>query len=390
MNSRHQTLALIAMAALTIYVLACRPSFSPDGSKVLFPCLDPETQSASVVLYDRTTRKSERVFALPGAGGAKEAPVLSAQWTPDGKQAVVIWHDEESKRFQVVVLPLGGRNPTRFFQVPEVKGTASRPGDSALMSLVIPPPIVGRHLFLGGESLLRLDLETGEIKTEKISQEGIYLTREGAQVYYFAGEDDEAEVGRLDTEKLTRTPLLQLKAKEQGEEFSPFLAFTKDGARIAVTRGKEANAQLLIYRGRQLEKTIPIGSEKQPMALGNSLWSPDGKTIYAAAVLKPTGPAKDFQFAVCEVPVQGGDVRIIPLFVIDGSKGLDDAANMFFQIALSPDGKTLAASFPFLDQEKVKAEDRALFLINLASGSRKVTRMPIPLAPALKSAVKKE
>lgn len=131
MNCRHHTLALIALAALTIYVLACRPSFSPDGSKVLFPCIDPETKSASVVLYDRTTKKSEHVFALPGAGGSKDAPVLSAQWMPDGKQAIVIWHAEESKSFQVVVLPLGSRNPTRF--IPEWKMVIAGMGAHCLL-----------------------------------------------------------------------------------------------------------------------------------------------------------------------------------------------------------------------------------------------------------------
>ena len=387
MNSRHHTLALIALAALTIYVLACRPSFSPDGSKVLFPCLDPETQSASVVLYDRATRKSERIFALPGVGGLKESPVLSAQWTPDGKQAIVIWHDEDRKSFQVAVLPLGSRNPTRFFQVPYAKGKTNSSGDFAWMGLVIPPPIVGRYLFLGGESILRLDLETGETKTEKISQEGIYLTSEGGRIYYFTGDDDEAEIGRLDTEKLARTPLLELKAKDHGEEFSPFLSFTKDASRIAVTRGKSQLAAL-IYRGGSW-KTIPSGPRNS-----RSLWKhalvADGRMIYAAAVLKPAEPSKDFQFVVCEIPVQGGDIRIIPLFLTEGSKGLDDMAYLFFQIALSPDGKTLAASFPFQEQEKVKAEDRALFLVNLTSRPPKVTRIPIQLAPISKSAVQKK
>ena len=65
-------------------------------------------------------------------------------------------------------------------------------------------------------------------------------------------------------------------------------------------------------------------------------------------------------------------------------------AYLFFQIALSPDGKTLAASFPFQEQEKVKAEDRALFLVNLTSRPPKVTRIPIQLAPISKSAVQKK
>jgi len=53
MNIRDHILAAIGVGAFILCVLACRPAFSPDGKKVVFPVFDPGSEQTTVMLYDR-------------------------------------------------------------------------------------------------------------------------------------------------------------------------------------------------------------------------------------------------------------------------------------------------------------------------------------------------
>jgi hypothetical protein len=75
-------------------------------------------------------------------------------------------------------------------------------------------------------------------------------------------------------------------------------------------------------------------------------------------------------------------MRETPLFQLSGS--LNDSVACLLQIALSPDGKTIAASSALCEEE-----EHALYLVDITSSKRKVTKIPIPGPPARKSKTQK-
>jgi len=370
MNSRNHIYGLIGIAAFTIYVLACRPAFSPDGRRILIPSFDSESKRIAVLLYDRDTKKLSRFFEASSPGTDKAGNVASVTWATDGKQAIAVWPQADDK-IMVAMLPLGTAAPTRLFIVPDKK--------EAAISLMLPPPIVGRHLFLGGETISRLDLETGEINTATIEGEAIYLESHRNLIFYVSGRDKAGEVGTLDPERLTRNPIFQFKADNNAG--GPFLAVTRDGSHIALVTGEEKAPSIAVYGGSELIRTIAVGSESKPITLGNIFWSADEKTIYAAAFRVPTNDPQGSQFELCEISVAGNQMRETPLFQLSGS--LDDSAACFLQIALSPDGKTVAASSALCEEE------HALYLVDMTRSKRKVTKIPIPEPPARRSKTQK-
>ena len=59
---RASILPLIGLIALSAYILACRPGFSPDGSQVVYPVLDEKTNSFRIVVYDLKQKKNTTLF----------------------------------------------------------------------------------------------------------------------------------------------------------------------------------------------------------------------------------------------------------------------------------------------------------------------------------------
>lgn len=347
---------------------SCEEKVSPDGRRILIPSFDSESKRVAVLLYDRDTKKISRIFEVPALGTDKGGNAISVTWTADGKQGVAVWSQADDK-LMVAVLPLGIAAPTRLFDV-------STKGREAAASLMLPPPIVGRHLFLGGESISRLDLETGETTTAGIESEVIYLEKHRNQILYVCGKDKTGEVGTLDPERLTRKPLFQFKADNNGG--GPFLAVTKDGLKIALVTGEEKEPRIAIYQGSELVREIAVGSESSPITLRNIFWSADEKTIYTAGFRERTNDSGGLQFELCEIPVGGNPMRETPLFELPGS--LLDSMACMLQIALSPDGKTLAASSALAEEA-----GHALYLVDMTSSKRKVTKIPIPVPANTKS-----
>ena len=389
MNSakiRDTLLTLLGVAALVVYVLACRPSVSPDGTRVVFPIIYQNTNKVSVVLYDLKKKALETIFDVPGA--KDEFLAYSAQWLHDGRQVLI------NGVSSIMILPLDLPKPTRFIPLKYVLDP---------YTLALPPPVVGDCQFLAGQtsaeydkgntsgdkkySFLRVNLDTGETLSAP-SRGQCFLSGSGGQVYYVAetpDDDDKSyEVGRLDTDKLVQIPMLHVKETESGE-ITPFLAPSKDGSRIALAGKLQHASRILVFRNGALERTIAVGSEESSITVGNAEWAPTGDTLYVAYTKKPA-KEDNSQYGVLEIPVNGGEIRSMPLFT-----GKDDNDPLlFFQIALSPDARQILTTSLCLDDKAIKAEDRALYLIDLKSPSRKVTKLAVPFPSAPESAAQKK
>jgi WD40 repeat protein len=373
-------LALLALTSLAVYILACRPSVSPDGSKVAFPVLDHRPDRSAAVIYDRNTRMLETVFESP----SEDASVCSVQWLPDGKHIVL------NGPKLIVTLPYGSPGATRTVALQEKLSEES---------LLLTPPIIGRYQFFTAESenkdpkqprgsaqpvLLRVDLTTGETLKVAAPKE-CYLIGHGDKLFYARmidqNRDKTYEIGTVDPSTLAQNPFLTLAQSEYGE-CSPFLAPAGDGARIALAAMLDEAPRIVILRGKSVEKVVPVAEKSSQMSLASLDWSTDGKTLYASFSRKVGD--KRFQFGILEIPALSGAPREIPLF--EGSEK-DNLTGL--QIALTPDGSQLITTSTAFDEETIRAEDRALYLIDIGSPSRKVNKVIVPPLPGANPGGKK-
>lgn len=377
----HIVLAVVGIGALTAYLVACRPSWSPDGSKVLFPYLDPGAKRAGIALYDKNTGKTSSIFSRPLEGGSPNAMFSCpwAQWDRKGERAVVVWANAgpgTPDEFHVQVLRIGAKEPDRKFVLRNVG--VFLPG--------MPLPEVQGSLFAAGDALVRMDLQTGAVERRKLQgRKDVVLVGHGDQIHYCAqlgGPKPAYEIGTVDPKKLVLRPGLKLRSEDVGEIF-PLITVAKDGSAIAIPSKKGKKYQLLLVAGDQLQKTITLELSSETHELGNLQWSPDGKTIYAALVARMKDQ-RSFELGVAEITVKTGGIRVTRLLRGRWEDTDTEMLRLFFQVALSPDGKTIAAA-PTCFLGKLEDEkDRALHLVDLTTPDRKVTKIPVPVPPGPK------
>ncbi len=408
MKSLRPTLALVALASLAIYVLACRSSFSPDGSKILMPAAGGEFEQGHLLMYDRPTAQWTHLLSVAKSHNGHTVPIPTAIWTADGKEVIASWAVES--KIVVSVLPVGGTGPTRFYQFDIT--TKDEDANEADNCLIEPPVLQGRHLLFGGQTLTVLNLDSGEINRQELpvsegtntAKKGIYLFGQGKVISYLMGSsEEEMEAGLLDFSDLAHLrPMPRVQLAPKKVDGNPFVAVSAPDGRLALTGGSEDNQSLLIYRQSQLERTFPFGAAtNNGTMLGNLIWSLDGKTLYAAGFrslepgpfakavhasyealrslgFNPTEPRPfDLQVLVCEIPLDGRPVRETPLFRMASSR--DKMFQMFYQIALSPDGRTIAVGDGFAgNHQESRKPNLALYLVDLSAESRPVSRIPIP------------
>lgn len=409
MKTLRRILAIIALGSLAVYVLACRSSFSPDGTKIVIPAAGGKGEQGHLLMYDRQAESWSHLLTVSKSSGGKDVvPIPSSIWTQDGKSVIATWFSEE-KLISVSVLPVGGAGPTRIFTLP-LGGDDDEEGGM----MVEPPVLSGSNLLFGGAAIRVLNLDTGEHDKQQIPGAGdtnapkkaIYFSSHGKQVCYLMGADDMVEAGRLNVSNIENIRLEpQLKLTLKKEDGNPFMAVSETGDRIAITGGDEHDQTLLIYRNSQLERSFPFGADtNKGTVLGNLIWSKDGRTIYAAGFrslaaspftkavhatyetirklgFNPREPQPlDFQVMVCEIPLDGSAIRETPLFRM-ASKG-DETYRLFYQISLSPDGRTIALSDGLATERN---RNLAVYFLDVSGEKRLPKRIPFP-AEIIKSA----
>lgn len=381
-SMRNSILALIAVASLVVYVLACA-TFSPDDSKVLYPTFEAKSGDLAVAVYDRVKGTAETVFVprfYPETSDRRSEPrLLRPQWLPDGKNILVAWpggKDAEKDGLALAVLPIAGKGATKLFFLPEAQDSMSR--------LLAPLTIAGSRVFLVGESnqVLRLDLVTGELAAHTMRNE-TYLIPDptGVRVLYLsavAGETNACQLGQLDPDTFEPRPMLRFNAEAIGE--MGFVALSPDGKCVALTQGQD---NLLVVRDGQRVALPALADKEEDVRFGNAVFAPKGDVLYASC-LRTAANETNTSLGFLEIPLDGGKVRRTQLLVATGK--MDDQTAPYFQISLSHDGRTLAVSSTFFGVEDsehtIKLEDCALFLVDLTSAERKVTRVPVPRSAA--------
>ena len=387
----HTFLGTIGLLAWLLFILGCTgwPSWSPDGTKILAPYVDPNAKQEGIALYDLKTHVARSIFVRPFTSDYDGNSVV-AQWESDGKRAIVIWPDE--KTFQVALLPVGWGRPARHFYL------GNREDD-----IPLPPfPELGGVLFVGGKQISRLNLKTGEMLSTPFStvnpQTGesvkteleveAYLSTDGSRVYYIRKlEAGDYELGTVDPNELALHPLFKVTSAEleargfTGAELYPLVAPEPHGSRLAVrVKGKTEDAIALFTQSGLQTVLKPDFGIKDPR-IGFPQWAPGGKLLYlcVAALVKE----EVAQYWVAEVPIDGGRVRMTKIARFKAESDWDDEFPLSLQVSLSPDGSTLATTTAGLSEKYVAPETkRALYLVNLRDPRRTVTSIPAPISPA--------
>lgn len=390
-SRRPSLLALTALAALTVYILACT-AFSPDDSKVLYTTISARTGATGIAVYDRATGKSELLFlpTFQNLEDRKTEPVmLRAQWLPGGKGILVAFPGKgnfDDDGLTLAVLPFGGTGPVKLLAQPGFK--------DAMQFLHSPMPIAGHFLFLTQEgqsnttTIIRLDLITGELDSRtNLPALTLLPAPHGNDIIYLAaapGDMDQAEVGFLNPDTFARTPAFQMEGSLlKSDKDEGFIALSRDGKRLALTDTDAGKPVCRVLQRGKLFKTVPLPESEKELSFGNAQFAPNGELLYISFLNRGAG-GTNASFGVFELPLNGGALRRNTL--IQGCGEQDDKNALVFQLDLSNDGKTLAIASTYLAYQEdransLKPADCALFLMNLADPQRPVTRVPIPLPP---------
>lgn len=373
-------LPLVALASLTVYILACGTSFSPDDSKVLYTTVDPKSGVTAIAIYDRASRTSRILFEPMIVSGDKpeeKAMVLRPQWMADGRGVVTAFVPGGEEGLVLAVCPLDGEKPSRLILVPEVA--------DSLKKLQMSMPLADHFLFLGGsDEIVRIDLETGDRRVVPGMPDMCFFGAQKRDTIVYTGSPEspepQVEIGVMNPLTFSRKPLFRLPSEDLKEDM--FFVLGGDGVKLAVT-GKDTNGAVVcrILQKDTGDKRLVVSSTNEDFTLGNGVFSPDGKALCFAYALKLESET-DTAYGLVEVPVDGSAPRRTPLLRCAKDDGLG-----FFQIGLSNDGKTVAVASTYLSAENaISAQDCALFLVDLADPERKVTKVPVPVLPENMSA----
>lgn len=393
MDKRKLLYALAGMggvAAWLVFILACTgwPAWSPDGSKVLFILSgpDPKSKDSAVALYDRATGSATALYSYRTS--AHDMTPM-AQFSRDGKQAILVLNRNDNQPSEVLSLPLNGQKPILHVVLPGTKEV-----------MLAPFPEVGGELFMGSDSVIRLNLTTGDLQIRKIEEgDGLLLKAAGDRVLYIAFEirrpgraDKGMQFGELNRDDLSLKPAFEFWDADQEKlgigDFNGLTLVPEPGGTHMLATAKAGDRPVLLLFGasgldRIIRPEFPAGCKIASLA-----WSADGRTIYAA-LLVPKADKNEQDLVVAEIPSGGGPLKTDSVLTLAKTKKPNDASEFAMSLSLAPDGKTLAISTGYVPPDSLKSEqDRALFLIDLTDQARKVIRIPAPALPkaAMKAA----
>jgi hypothetical protein len=380
-QSSGRLLSALALTGLAAYVLACA-SFSPDDSMVAFPTLDLKASATGVAVLYRQTGRTEQLFSMARISDlvqAKPEPrLLRAQWL-DNQRLVVAWAgtgDNEHQGLSVLSLPVVRKGPAIWRTLEGIEEMDQK--------LLDPLALAGSRLLVpvGSNQVARLDLNTGQVESHPCRGRAIALQSAGSadHVFYLAqdaSKEGTIEVGRLDAATFTQTPLLQVDGADFEKDAR--VAISADGKQMAWVAEKGGTPAVRLARPGQPVRLLPASARVEVAQLGNLCFSRKQDLLYAAFAGRNQGDAR-LSLGVLEIPLDGRPVQ--HTFVLEGTDKMGTEAATYFQLSLSHDGQTLAASSTYLlgekDKPEIKLSDYGLFLVDVAKWPHKITRVAPP------------
>ncbi len=390
----HVILMVVAIAAWMIFILACigGPAWSPDGTQILFTYRDVAHSRNSAALYDRKTDRVTLIFSQP-AEKADEIGI-EPEWQSDGTRALLtLYHTgSNNESCELLSIPVKSQLPLQAYSLGSTDGCMG------------PHPQIGNRIFFGGNRLRWIDLATGSTESKTFGDDLLLVSQSGEQISYVRavsrvsphGEGEPPkekgwEFGHIDisdmslklgfTVWLSEIPSLSKMVDELPQPF-----WNHEGSRFALISNStkdEHRTSVAFFDGvKGYDRSLTPDFGGREALLGNLVWSRDGSSLYASALVKTDQPAVS-EYCLAEIPLDGTRARLTQLASMHTPKDGDPDATFVFgmQVSLSPAADLIAATPAVLEKESLDARDRALFLINVRDHSRHIQRIPLPDSP---------
>ena len=385
----HVILPAVGLAGWMIFILACvgGPSWSPDGSKILFAYLDVEKSQSVIAVYDRATHTVKPIFARFVPNGKDDDVPLAPTWQKDGKRALIALSGDNDT-CSLVSISVSSTSPVEAYSV----GPKLVCWDSSFL------PQLDERMYFGGDDLQWINLATGETGHKSIEGGPGFISEHNGHLVYMRGasraapnpENKDAtesgfEFGSVDIKELTLKPNFTLWKSDLGDmkldDFFPTASWEPGGSRIVIAGpGMDGDKILFLDESKGLVKILAPELGVKDVRLGKFVWSRDGKTLYAAAASMAT-QEKMLDYWLAEIPIAGTPGRLTKIAIVQGELDHDTMPlilSLSLRVSLSPDGRFIAATPASLGKDDLAERDRALFLIDVQHPEHHITRIPIP------------
>lgn len=346
-SKANRTWAVLALIAVGVYCLCCKPAWRPDGKEVAYIASSAEEEALGVAVYNVETETSRCVMTANDPDGPQPFEVF---WTAKNELLVVEGPFDDSSESVIRLQKVNPKNG-------KTSKLASVPAPGGFEGGIFAVLEAGRWAWVpfAENRSLRIDTETGKHETI----DALPVARDGGMAYMREAANGGVEFGRVESKPEPELHKWCTISAAEGEDLLPFGAVPRDKVRIACVAGESGKAKVCVYdeQGGQvkefaLPEEVAWDSGDKGLASQQAAWSPDGSRLWLALQLEKEDGERA---GVAEMSMDGG-LRLIPLPAdVEGILGL----------ALSPDGRYLAATL--FDEGPV-----GLCLIRLEGGERPV------------------
>lgn len=385
----HAALALVAVVSFGLYILGCvgYAAWNADSTKLLVPYYSPDARECGVVLYDLKAHTSKKLMTQGGVDNGEVS--MQAQWVKGATQPFVLLTGNGRK---------GQRKHLSAFLFPTRNGATIRtwllpnPDDTFTTG---PFAELNNKVFIPSSYLEAINVQDGTLEVsdyEEKEEQILALATDGKRLFYVRGAkrpaptpdtpdrtESGAQFGEVNLTDLKRIPFFEVFDSEleaQGLEFKGTdLVFENGGTRLAMNAKHDNSSAIMVFNSARLERTVFPKLPAKDCRLGAFTW-PRPDSILAIAAC-PAG--EDIaQISLAEMDVSDGTVRLTPVFRVNVTSSFWDEFDQYLKPSLAPNGRVLAIITTTLDDRDVTPDDRALFLVDLKSPERRVTRIAIP------------
>ncbi len=369
-------LAIVALVAIGIYCIYCRPAWSPDSDKVAYVYWDERNgdELCGLAIYDLNTSENQSIIEVTEKSEKDVFIPIEVFWPEKGNELIYISALADEEQADKIMVSKYNLQTNEKKQIKEIK----IPGVSCASSLY---PIIlerERWIWIAGQDeeedmdYYRVDIKKG--KWRKCEEAIVF--GDSKKLFFVKGfdSDDEMTFGKIRTrffykESILFTVRLKEAQEEEAEEsVMPILAVPEKRTLFAYLKGSKDRLTLRVLSEKgEIIKEIGLpesirvedGEGANPMLA--AAWNPEGNVLWLGLTVEDEDD-EDY-VAIAEIDIEDGSVKLMRF----EDKSIDE--EIFpLHFALSPNNNYLAASV--IGEEFVPVY---LCVIDLTTEERTVT-----------------
>ena len=338
-----RVLAIIALVAVGIYSIHCKPAWNPEGNKVAHVYFHEQNGDTvcGIAIYDLATKENERIIEVQESGSGEEEPLVPIEvfWPKRGSELIYVSAPSGNEAGKIAISAYSLRTKEKK-QIREVE----IPGASIASSLW-PLILEGkRWLWVAGEKkFYRIDMDRGQVREFK---EGLIVLGQGKKLFFVSeGGDEGITFGRIRTLFRVKASTLFTVPAQEGQELAPIVAAPPEKqTQFAYLKIADAESTVVVVdRKGKPTKEIALPRSMVKNDPSHGLWNPEGTVLWLGTAAEVADG--ESRAVIAEIDIGTEAVKLIEF---DEEKLLDDIAPLHF--SLSPDRRHLACSVT-IDEE---------------------------------------